>query len=300
MTLARTGEIIPREKVNLDKRYPIYVADTIGVSSPYQKLHWHDVLEINYIKSGSGYYIINGKRFEFQQGDILLINSNDLHCAYEVKDLIIMVIEFDMSWFVSSLRYDPEILSPYKDMGIHFTNLLDRTSPHIEELRTLLLEMQQEHEQARPSYISLVYAHLLRFLSCVNRYFRLEDARQCSSANVSSLQLEKMRQVIHAMEEKLSHPWTLEELAAIVYLSPSRFSDIFRRAVGTSPLEYLIQLRLEHALMLLEQTQMKIMDVAMECGFRSLSNFNHLFKKHIGKSPKHVRMRQNNTPSLQK
>ncbi|MDP4097999.1 AraC family transcriptional regulator [Paenibacillus sp. P96] len=292
MTLARTGEMIPREKVVLDKRYPIYIADTIGVSSPYQKLHWHDVLEINYIKSGSGYYIINGKRFEFQQGDILLINSNDLHCAYEVQDLVMQVIEFDMSWFLSSLRYDPEILSPYKDMGIHFTNLLDRTSPHIEEMRALLLELQQEHEQALPSYISMVHAHLLRFLSCVNRYFRLEDARLIS-AGVSSQQLEKMRQVIHAMEENLSYPWTLEELAAIVYLSPSRFSDIFRRSVGTSPLEYLIQLRLEHALMLLEQTQMKVMDIAMECGFRSLSNFNHLFKKHVGQSPKHARTRQN-------
>ncbi|MGV2644346.1 AraC family transcriptional regulator, partial [Clostridium perfringens] len=49
-------EAIPKEKVKLAKNYPVFVADTIGVTGPYQKLHWHNVLEINYIKSGTGYY----------------------------------------------------------------------------------------------------------------------------------------------------------------------------------------------------------------------------------------------------
>lgn len=295
MKLAGAGDAIPREKVVLDKRYPFFIAETIGVNAHYQKLHWHDVLEINYIKSGCGHYIINGKTFEFRQGDILLINSNDLHCAYELRDLVILVIEFDMSWFAGSLRYDPEILAPFKDMGIHFTNLLNRNSPYIGELRTLLESMQEEHEREQRSYVSMVHASLLRFLSCVNRHFRSDEASRCR-AEIGSMQLEKMRRVIHAMEERLAHPWTLEELASSAYLSPSRFSDIFRRAVGTSPLEYLIQLRLEQALMLLETSPLKISDIAMECGFRSLSNFNHLFRKHFGMSPKHARIRNKSNP----
>lgn len=288
MKLAELGGAIPREKVLLDKRYPLYIAETVGVNTHYQKLHWHDVLEINYISSGCGYYIINGKSFEFKEGDILLINSNDLHCAYEMRDLVILVIEFDMAWFAGSLRYDPEILAPFKEMGIHFTNLLDRNSPYINELRILLQTMLREHEQEQRSYISMVHALLLQFLSCVNRYFRSNVAHQ-SRSEIGSMQLEKVRQIIHTMEEKLAHPWTLEELAASAYLSPSRFSDIFRRAVGRPPLEYLIQLRLEHALRLLETTPHKISDIAMECGFRSLSNFNHLFRKHFDMSPKHAR-----------
>lgn len=289
MKLAGLGAAIPREKVLLDKRYPLYIAETVGVNTHYQKLHWHDVLEINYISSGCGYYIINGKSFEFKEGDILLINSNDLHCAYEMSDLVIQVIEFDMAWFAGNLRYDPEILAPFKEMGIHFTNLLDRNSPYIGELRNLLQAVLKEHEQEQRSYISMVHALLLQFLSCVNRYFRSDVANQ-SRSEIGSMQLEKVRQIIHVMEEKLAHPWTLEELAASAYLSPSRFSDIFRRAVGRPPLEYLIQLRLEHALRLLETTPHKISDIAMECGFRSLSNFNHLFRKHFDMSPKHARV----------
>ncbi|WP_053373091.1 AraC family transcriptional regulator [Paenibacillus sp. FJAT-27812] len=289
MSMLRSGHI-PREKLELARHYPIQVVDTIGVTAYYQKLHWHDVLEINFIKSGTGYYIINGKTFEFRQGDILLINSNDLHCAYETKDLVMQVISFDASWFVSSQRYDPEVLSPFKEMGVHFTNLLDRDEPHMEHLRGLLLELQEEHDRGGGSYGSLVYSNMLRFLAYVNRYFRREGVGR-GKDGISAAQLDKMRKVIFDMEQNFAYPWTLEELAGLVYLSPSRFSDLFRQAVGTPPLLYLIHIRLVHAVKLLECSDMKITDIALECGFRSLSNFNRLFKKHIGTSPKISRSR---------
>ena len=72
----------------------------------------------------------------------------------------------------------------------------------------------------------------------------------------------------------------------MVYLSPSRFSEIFKRAVGMPPLLYLIHIRLEQAVAMLEGGGMKVTDIALECGFRSLTNFNRLFKKHVGMTPK--------------
>ncbi|RJE88424.1 AraC family transcriptional regulator [Paenibacillus sp. 1011MAR3C5] len=278
-------EAIPKEKVILDKNYPVFVIDTIGVTNVYQKLHWHDVLEINYIKSGTGYYMINGQKYEFQQGDILLINSNDLHCAYESKDLVMTVFTFDPTWFVRNLRFDPELLSPFRDVGKCFSNLIDRKHPSMDKLRSILKELQQEHEQERRSYGSIVYSLLLRFLATVNRECRVDGALQ-QEPSISEQQLEKMRQVIMTMELNYAHSWTLEELASLVYLSPSRFSEIFKRAVGMPPLLYLIHIRLEQAVAMLEGGGMKVTDIALECGFRSLTNFNRLFKKHVGMTPK--------------
>ncbi|MBD2870929.1 AraC family transcriptional regulator [Paenibacillus arenilitoris] len=287
MTSANNSAI-PKEKLVLAKKYPIQVDDTIGVTSYYQKLHWHDVLEINLIKAGTGYYIINGRTFEFQQGDILLINSNDLHCAYETKDLVMLVVSFDAGWFLNSLRTDPAILSPFKEMGVSYTNLLDRDNPRIGLLRSLLLELQDEHLRQESSYESVVFALMLRFLATVNRHFRTEIPGRTALA-VNARQLEKIRVVIHAMEQNYAHAWTLSELASLVYLSPSRFSDLFRLAVGMPPMLYLIHIRLESAVAMLESNTMKITDIAHECGFRSLSNFNRLFKKHIGAPPKTAR-----------
>ncbi|OIB04774.1 AraC family transcriptional regulator [Paenibacillus sp. LC231] len=278
-------EAIPKEKVILAKNYPVFVADTIGVTSPYQKLHWHNVLEINYIKSGTGYYIINGQKYEFQQGDVLLINSNDLHCAYETKDLVMTVISFDSTWFIHNLRFDPELFSPFREMGKHYMNLIPRDHPAMDKLRSLLFELQKEHVGEQRSYATVVYSLLLQFLATVNRECRIEGEGG-SEPSISERQLEKMRQVIMVMEQNFAHPWTLEELASLVYLSPSRFSEIFKRAVGMPPLLYLIHIRLEQAVTMLEGGHMKVMDVALECGFRTLTNFNRLFKKHIGMTPK--------------
>ncbi|MEC0167550.1 AraC family transcriptional regulator [Paenibacillus graminis] len=277
-----------REKVLFPREYPIFLEDTIGVTSHYQRLHAHDALEINMIKSGTGYYRINGERYDFREGDILLINSNDLHCAYETDDLVMQVITFDPSWFLGSLRCDPDILCPFKEMGISFNNLLDRGHPKMDELRGLLLRMQEEHEGGRRSYNSIVYAYLLQFLVAVNRYFRVDNLKK-SKGTITAPQLEKIRHVTRIMEQRFAYPWTLEELAALTYLSPSRFSDIFRRTVGVSPLMYLIHLRLENAYGLLEASDRKIVDIALECGFRTLSNFNRLFKRHMGTEPRNVR-----------
>ncbi|MFF2889711.1 helix-turn-helix domain-containing protein [Paenibacillus sp. NPDC057967] len=282
---------IPKEKVKLAQKYPLIVVETVGVTSLYQRLHWHDVLEINLIKSGTGHYIINGQSYPFQQGDIFLMNSNDLHCAYESNDLVMLVITFDPSWFIHGLRIDPELLSPFREMGRHFTNRLDRDHPQMAMLRELLLELQQEHDQERRSYATLVHSIMLRFLAIVNRDFR-SDGIHHHDNGISEQQLEKMRQVIMVMEQHYAHPWTLEELASLAFLSPSRFSDLFKRSVGMPPLLYLIQIRLERAVTLLENGSMKITDIALECGFRTLTNFNRLFKKHVGVTPKASRKHQ--------
>lgn len=277
-----------KEKVVFSREYPIHLSDTIGVTTQYQRLHSHDALEINMIKAGTGYYIINGVTHDFQPGDIVLIDSAALHCAYEREGLVMQVITFDAAWFIGNQRSDPGVLSPFKEMGVYFTHILDRDNPHLPALRELLLAIQEEHVAARPSYVSVVYAYMLQFFVQVNRHFRQENVQQ-HTGSVSHAQLEKMRLVIREMEDRYAHAWTLEELAALAYLSPSRFSDIFRRTVGVSPLMYLIQIRLEHAYQLLETSDLKIVDIAMECGFRTLSNFNRLFKRHVGTEPRHIR-----------
>lgn len=277
-----------REKVIFSRQYPIFLSDTIGVTSHYQRLHAHDALEINMIKAGTGYYMINGERYDFSQGDILLINSNDLHCAYEIDNLVMQVITFDPAWFLGTMRYDSDILAPFMEMGRYFNNLLDRNHKEMDVLRSLLLQMQEEHMAERPSYTTVVFSLLLQFLVHVNRHFRMDTLKK-NKTTVTSPQLDKIWQVTRVMEEQSAYPWTLEELASLVYLSPSRFSDIFRRTVGMSPLLYLIHLRLENAYTLLQSTDRKILDIAMECGFRTLSNFNRLFKRHIGTEPRNIR-----------
>ncbi|WP_167278793.1 AraC family transcriptional regulator [Paenibacillus lupini] len=277
---------VTRDLIDLPPTFPILISQTQGVSPLFQRLHWHTTLEINYISRGSGYYLINGMRYDFQEGDIILINSNDLHRAFENEELIMTVIMFDPAYFALEQRYDTELLIPFREIGMRFDNLLDRGHPMLTRLGGAIEEMRSEFSRREPHYEAIVRSQLVQFMAFVNRYFAKEKDRRSSHIRG----METIREVLNQIEADIAYPWTLKELAATAHLSPSRFSALFVQTVGTSPMDYLIQLRLSVAVNLLETTDKKIIEVAEECGFRNLSNFNRLFKQHIGKMPSELRL----------
>lgn len=276
---------ISKDDIELPQAFPIKISQSKGVSPTFQRLHWHTALEINYIQKGSGYYLINGSRYDFQQGDIVLINSNDLHRAFESEELVMRVVMFDAAYLALEQRYDTGLLIPFRELGLRFDHVLDRNHSMLDRLAGVLMEMAAEYERKEPHFEVVVRAQLIQFLAFVNRYY----AKKSTAGAQHARGMEMIRKVLHNIEADIASPWTLKELADAAHLSPSRFSSLFAQAVGTSPMDYLIQLRLSQAAHLLESSDKKIIDVAAECGFRNLSNFNRLFKQHIGKLPSELR-----------
>lgn len=273
-----------------DMSFPFTVSTTEGVSPGFQRLHWHQTLEMNYIRSGSGYYLINGMKIPFEEGDLLFINSNDLHRAFETEDLVMDIMMFDPSLLAIDLKYDPDLMRPFREAGVHLSHVITHDESITPQLVQLFCRMMEEYRMQEDGFMSLVRADLIRFLALTNRYL-YEIPLQTVPLSMKHRGMHVLRDVLHTMELNLGYGWTLNELADLAHLSPSRFSALFHQAVGTSPLNYLIQLRLTQAVHLLETTDLKIIGIAEECGFRNLSNFNRLFKQHIGLSPSELRER---------
>ena len=82
---------------------------------------------------------------------------------------------------------------------------------------------------------------------------------------------------------------TIEELAKYCNMSVSHFRKQFREAAGTSPLEYLNNLRISVARHLLRTTKEPVLAISEAVGFRTLSSFNRLFKRIYGISPREAR-----------
>ena len=81
----------------------------------------------------------------------------------------------------------------------------------------------------------------------------------------------------------------MEKLAEITHLSKSYFMDRFKQAAGVGAVEYLIQLRIKKACELLVNTEKTTAEIAFECGFRNLSNYNRQFKRIVGCTPNEYR-----------
>lgn len=89
-------------------------------------------------------------------------------------------------------------------------------------------------------------------------------------------------------DEELS----LTRVAKAVNISANYLSEKFKEVTGVNFVDYVAQLRIEKALALLQDVDLRISEVAFAVGFQSLSQFNRVFKRLTGKSPTEVRARK--------
>lgn len=83
----------------------------------------------------------------------------------------------------------------------------------------------------------------------------------------------------------VSEPLSVADMAKRANLSPSRFAAVFRQEFGTSPHQYFLGLRIEHAQELLRATDLPLQEVGAYCGFADVHHFAKAFKKIAGVTP---------------
>jgi len=99
----------------------------------------------------------------------------------------------------------------------------------------------------------------------------------------------RMTDVYTYIRENYFKPISLEKIAKIARMSPFAFSRYFKKNCGAGFVEYLNRVRTNKACHLLRETEYQVHDIAMECGFASISNFNKQFRKTEGLSPRDYR-----------
>ncbi len=97
--------------------------------------------------------------------------------------------------------------------------------------------------------------------------------------------------VIKMMHHSLAGGLSIPSLSRAVNLSPSRLRHIFKKETGCSPIEYLKNLRMEHAEQLLRSTFLSIKEIASLSGGKDVSYFVREFKKRYGQTPTDFRTR---------
>lgn len=93
----------------------------------------------------------------------------------------------------------------------------------------------------------------------------------------------------HFADDRFKHPIDVADMAAQTPYSRFHFSRLFKEEVGHSPKEYILKLRLQHAISLLENPELNIKQISLASGFNDLNYFCRVFKKRLGKSPGSIR-----------
>jgi len=125
-------------------------------------------------------------------------------------------------------------------------------------------------------------AHALRHTAGLSP----RDTRGASSAAI-----ERVMQILQLIDAAPESELGLDRLAEHAGLSPYHFLRTFEEATGTTPHQYVVRARLRLAAQRLADAPGKIVDIALDCGFEDVSNFNRAFRAEFGESPRAYRAR---------
>lgn len=117
----------------------------------------------------------------------------------------------------------------------------------------------------------------------LKQYSTLTQQPQSPEAGLPPHQLQTIKNYIN---DNLSADLKLADMSALIGLSSSHFTRLFRQSVGIPPYQYVIQCRIERAKILLKSSNLTIAEIAALVGFHDQSHFTYHFKRIVGVTPK--------------
>ncbi len=249
-------------------------------------LHWHDAFEIGYVLEGTGVFLIEGKQFPFHPGQVHAINDTDRHMAYAEDRARFFNVHFhpDLLRDASFPALTNAALLPFTRGSRRLSPLLPAGNVHTEQIIRLLQAIAEEHSAAAPHWPLAVKGLVLQIVTLLLRHFvdpRIPDAATLRRQEL----LARLAPALRLIEQRLAEPPSIAELADAVSLSPSRFSALFREAVGSAPVAYRNSRRVVRAQRLLLTTELPAVRVAEQSGFATVQQFNRVFRRATGMTP---------------
>src|ERR687886_731437 len=105
----------------------------------------------------------------------------------------------------------------------------------------------------------------------------------------TAARLDAVERVVREMRARLGSPFGLDDMAHVAHLSPYHFNRVFRSVTGVPPGRFHAAVRMDAAKRLLLTTDLRVTDVCLEVGYRSLGTFTTQFRELVGVSPRELR-----------
>lgn len=289
-----------QEKVLRDSHSFPYLTYPCSIPLDFKRVpvHWHEEMELIYIKKGSGIVTIDFHGLEAAAGDILFICPGQLHSIRQLRQ---ESMEYENIIFPLSLLMNhpgdnvwKQYLSPIALRKKGVIMLLGPSREGYEKIAACIDaidEIRKSFPEAFPLLIKGKLFELFFFLYQYNLVTELENAGR-EGWRGKEKSMEKSRIIIKYVEEHYQEPLSIERMAELTQFSQSHFMKFFKNTFGMSFNSYLNEYRLTMASRLLLASGDSILDVAAATGFENLSYFNRRFKGKFGMTPREFRKKK--------
>lgn len=254
-------------------------------------LHSHEEMELNFIMNGKGARRIIGDHIgEIDDLELVLVGSNLPHVwqthKCKSKEIREVTIQFHKDLFDDKFLRRNQ-MSFIRKMLEHSSKGILFSKETIRQITKRLTILSQK--QGFDSVLELL--SILHDLSVSRNFQTLSDTG--FTGTELSYNSRRTAKVFEYMNQNFHKNITLTEVAKMVNMTEASFSRFFKTKTGITFIDSLLEIRLGHASRLLIDTTQSISEVAYNCGFNNISNFNRLFKKKKACTPKEFRENYN-------
>lgn len=242
--------------------------------------HWHTQVEIVAVLSGTLQAQVNGVTYSVNQGDVLLCGSNEIHSYMKSKCRILLII------------ISPSFIEETTSILQHNTllNHCVREEALNKEAKFLIERIDENYSgryQVLDEIETIVFnGYCLSLLGHILAKLDYKSEIEKVKLNLYDYMCRGFDYINkHYCEESIC----LQEIAQNIGISPCYFSRCFKMYSGYRLTEYINRKRVKKADKMLKETDKKITEISMECGYGSLRNFNRVYKEITGSTPQQVR-----------
>ncbi len=275
-------EITPLAKEDL-----VYIVERSKEEFTYP-IHIHDVHELNFLEGGAGAQRIVGDSVEvIDKYELVLVTDPGLAHGWKTaecqnKNISEITIQYSADLFPDILLNKNQFHSIKKLLddarcGVSFDiAVIHRVRPLIKSLAA---------QRGDFFAVSTLYT-LIHELSQSEYRVLSSSVNAKRQFSISSRRIQKIDNFIRANYGKRI---TVEDMAALVNISPIAFSRFFKAHTGTNFTDYVSDIRIGLVARMLADSSMSISEICYDCGFNNISNFNRIFKSKKGCSPREFR-----------
>jgi AraC-like DNA-binding protein len=282
---------------------PLTKADCFSLYARYKTefnfpVHYHEEYELNFIENARGVRRVVGSSMEeIDDLELVLVGPNIPHAWFTYKCKSESIFEITIQFHRDLFH---EVFLKRNQLNF-IRNLFERSLKGISFSRRTI-------ERVAPRLKDLAekegFESVLDLMAVLNELSLSPDSRTLSDDITYNTELiyndsERVEKVVAFINENFSRTIRLAEAAELVEMAETAFSRFFKVKTGITFVDYLNDIRIGHASRLLIDTTSPIAEIAQECGFTSLTNFNRIFKKRKGLVPKDFR-EKHGTPDKKK
>lgn len=250
-------------------------------------MHWHPDFEIASAEWGILDYQVGYQHIVLNPGDSIFVNGNMLHGIRQISGSVPdpmpnIVFSGNLIASETSLLFQKYILPIARCDTLPFI-VFRKDNPRHDEVNRIIRDIFSQFTEKKPCYELAVQRNLNCIFTYISQTF--DDLPKSEESRIHTNSQIRFQKMLTYIYEHYAEAVTLEDIAKSANISRSEAGRCFHTYIGCSPIEALIQYRLQVAHKLLNEKTQTLQQISYACGFNSVNYFSRQFKKTFGYAP---------------